>query len=94
MSKRKLYLAAYDVSCPSRLNQSLQVIKGFASGGQKSVFECFLSPRERLQLLQQIEPVLDQHMDRFLLLSLTQQQPVKTLGIALPPQDPVFYYLG
>lgn len=36
------YLAAYDVSDPKRLQQALHVLRDYATGGQKSVFECFL----------------------------------------------------
>jgi CRISPR-associated protein Cas2 len=38
MPKRMLYLAAYDVTDPDRLQATLQVLKGYACGGQKSVF--------------------------------------------------------
>ncbi len=40
---RTLYLVAYDVRRPSRLRKALRVLKDYASGGQKSAFECYLS---------------------------------------------------
>ncbi|MFZ1494442.1 MAG: CRISPR-associated endonuclease Cas2 [Candidatus Competibacter denitrificans] len=94
MSARALYLAAYDVTDPGRLQAALHVLKGYASGGQKSVFECFLAPRERLALLADIRGVLDSAEDRFLLLPLPDDQGIRTLGIAIKPSDPNFYYVG
>jgi len=94
MSQRRLYLAAYDISCPQRLNRSLRVLKGYASGGQKSVFECFLTRAERRALLAEIDDVIDRRDDRFLLLPLAGERRVQTLGIALPPEDPAYYYVG
>ena len=59
MPDRALYIAAYDVTDPARLRQALHVLKGYASGGQKSVFECFLTSRERQALLDEVRAVLD-----------------------------------
>ena len=93
MPDRILYLAAYDVTDPDRLQAALRVLKGYACGGQKSVFECFLTERERRELVAQVRAVLDLTRDRFLLLPLGDIT-VRTLGIALPPSDPDFYYVG
>ncbi len=94
MARRTLYLAAYDVSCPRRLHAALLVLKGYASGGQKSVFECFLTARERVELLDAVREVIDPVEDRFLLLPLAGDRRVGTLGIALAPEDPNYYYVG
>ena len=94
MPQRRLYLAAYDISCPQRLHRGLRVLKGYASGGQKSVFECFLTPFERRTLLAEIAAVIDARHDRFLLLPLAADRTVRTLGIALLPEDPAYYYIG
>ncbi len=93
MPARILYLAAYDVTDPDRLHAALRVLKGYACGGQKSVFECFLTERERRELVAEVRAVLDLTRDRFLLLPLGDIT-VRTLGIALPPSDPDFYYVG
>lgn len=94
MSQRRLYLAAYDVCDAKRLRAALYTIKGHASGGQKSVFECFLTDGERLELLGEMESVLQLTEDRFLLLPLAPAETIRTLGIAAPPSDPAFYYVG
>ncbi len=95
MPERDLYLAAYDVTDPSRLQAALHsVLMGYASGGQKSVFECFLTARERRALLDEVRGVLDTREDRFLLLPLPGHRDIRGLGIAVPPSDPEFYYVG
>ena len=68
MSMRDFYLAAYDVTDPDRLQAALHVLKGYACGGQKSVFECFLTGRERQALLVEMRGVLEVSQDRFCLL--------------------------
>ena len=93
MPDRTLYLAAYDVTDPDRLPAALHVLKSYACGGQKSVFECFLTERERRELVSAVRAVLDLTHDRFLLLPLGAVK-VRTLGIAIPPSDPAFYYVG
>lgn len=68
MTKRPLYIAAYDVSEPARLRKVHHVVKRFATGGQKSVFECFLTPSERDELLTDVREILDEDEDRLALL--------------------------
>jgi CRISPR-associated protein Cas2 len=94
MTQRKLYIAAYDVSDDARLRDALQVLKDFASGRQKSVFECFLTPAERRGLLAQISSVIDPVEDRFVLLRLEPRGKVRTLGRALKPTDPSYFCIG
>jgi CRISPR-associated protein Cas2 len=94
MSGRMLYIAAYDISDARRLRLGLQVLKGYATGGQKSVFECFLTRAERRQLLDEVRGVIDESEDRFLLLRLEQRASFRALGIAVRPADPDFYYVG
>ena len=94
MTNRQLYLAAYDISCNRRLRKALTVLRGFASGGQKSVFECFLTPAEKAQLLEEISRVIDPVEDRFILLKLAGAKHIRTLGKAVLPQDGSFFYVG
>ena len=94
MTKRILFIAAYDISNARRLRQALKIIRAYASGGQKSVFECFLNAAEKAELLAEIEAVIDEDEDRFFLLKLDGRCQVFTLGKAVPPQDGSFYYVG
>ena len=94
MTKRTLYIAAYDVSDAGRLREALKLLKGFASGRQKSVFECFLTEAEKRELLAGVRSVLDAHEDRFVLLRLDPRGKVRTLGKAVKPVDPPWFYVG
>lgn len=94
MSHRALYIAAYDVASPSRRRQLHGTVKGYATGGQKSVFECFLSSSERRTLLAQARSVINEREDRFALLRVEERAQPVLLGIATAPADPSFYYVG
>ncbi|MEC4746983.1 CRISPR-associated endonuclease Cas2 [Methylomicrobium sp. Wu6] len=94
MAKRQLYLAAYDISCNRRLRKALYVLRGYASGGQKSVFECFLTATEKQQLLEDIAQVINPEEDRFVVLRLAGVKHIRTLGKAVLPQDGSFFYVG
>lgn len=94
MSSRDLYLAAYDISSPRRLGAVLHLVRRYATGGQKSVHEVFLSAVERRELLHDIALVLDEDDDRFLLLRLDPRARTRTLGTASAPCDPDYFYVG
>lgn len=94
MKDRDLYLAAYDVSAPDRLRDALHAVKGYVTGGQKSVYECFLSAGERQSLLGEIGATLDNGEDTFLLLRLDPRARMIALGIAVLAEDPPFFYQG
>ena len=89
---RRLYLAAYDVADPRRLRHSLALVKGYATGGQKSAYECWLSDGERASLLADMDLVLEEAEDSFLLIGLDPRAHVYTLGVAeAPHNDPLFF---
>jgi len=78
MSQRQLFLAAYDVSEPSRLHQAHDLLRDYSTGGQKSVFECYLGQTEQRQLINGMDALMEHSEDRFFLLRL--ETPVITLG--------------
>ena len=94
MSKRPLYIACYDICDDRRLRLALRVLRNYASGGQKSVFECFLDEAERAELIAEVQAVIDPAEDRFLLLRIEPRATVHVLGIAEAPADPAYFYLG
>ena len=94
MGARNLYLAAYDVSHPRRLAAALDLVRGFATGGQKSVHEVFLTPAEKREVLHAMSLILNEAEDRFLLLRLDPHARCYTLGRASPPTDPGYFYIA
>ena len=91
MTQRSLYLAAYDVEDSRRLAAALVVVKRYATGGQKSAYECFLTRGERQKLLPEIQQVLDLDVDRFLLAPISPASAVTALGLGEIPADPDVY---
>ena len=91
---RHLHLACYDVSEPERLLAALRLTRVYATGGQKSVHELYLSPSERTHLIEDMSALLDLNTDRFLLLRLDPRSKVHALGTAVRPADPDHFYVG
>jgi CRISPR-associated protein Cas2 len=94
VTDRALYLAAYDIADQARLRASLDLVKAYATGGQKSFYEIFLTEAERAELLHSMALVLDEHVDRFFLLRLDPRSRVHTLGTAVEPIDPSYFYFA
>jgi CRISPR-associated protein Cas2 len=94
MTQRLLHLACYDVAAPHRLIAALKLARVYATGGQKSVHELFLTLAERITLVQDMSDLLDLSTDRFLLLRLDPRSRVHTLGKAIKPADPDYFYVG
>lgn len=94
MTQRQLHLACYDVACPKRLVRALKLARRYATGGQKSVHEIYLTEAERNDLVADMQQLLDLSTDRFLLLRLDPRSRVMTLGKAIAPADPDFFYVA
>jgi CRISPR-associated protein Cas2 len=94
MPERALYLAAYDIADEERRRAALFIVKGYATGGQKSVYEIFLTEAEKADLLHEIAWIIDESEDRFLLLRLDPRSRVHTLGAAVEPADDQYFYFG
>ena len=94
MPDRDLYLAAYDIVDVPRRKACLALVKAYATSGQKSAYECFLTAAEKAALLCGVALVLNEDEDRFFLLRLDPRARVYTLGIAEEPVDPTYFYIG
>lgn len=94
MARRDFYLAAYDIRCPNRRVAALALVRGYTTGGQKSVHEVFLTPGERRGLLHSMAQLIDEQEDRFFLLRLDPRARTYALGVAAQPADPDYFYVG
>ena len=92
--QQTLYLVAYDISHPRRLARALKIVRAYATGGQKSVHECWLEPGELAVLKRDLEAVIDASEDSVLFVRLDPRMKPRTLGIARPPADPSFFFVG
>lgn len=94
MNQRLLHLACYDIAEPRRLIAALKLTRVYATGGQKSVHELFLTPAERTALVEDMSALINLDTDRFWLLRLDPRSCVHTLGKAIQPADPDYFYIG
>jgi len=93
MQERPLYIGAYDIGDPRSQAKARELLKAHSVGGQKSVYECFLSEAERRAVISGMSRVV-KFCDRFFLVRLDPRTKILTLGCAVPPQDPPFFYVG
>ena len=91
---RTLYLIAYDISNPKRLNRVRHFLKGYSTGGQKSVYECFLTDWELERVSGNLEDLIKKSEDRIHIFTMDGRSTTHTLGIAVQPQDPAYFYIG
>ncbi len=91
---RSLYLVAYDITDGSRLNRVRTLLKGYSTGGQKSVYECFLTEGELRAVTRELRELIDEEEDRVHVFALDGRSRTHVLGVALQPQDPAYFYLG
>lgn len=90
---RQLFLAAYDISDERRRSGALKLLRGYATGGQKSVHEVWLTEGDKRAVLTDMAYLLDQD-DRFLLLRLDPRSRSFLAGRAQAPADPDHFYIG
>lgn len=87
---RQLYVVCYDIASPKRLQAALHLVRHYASGGQKSVHECWLSEPERGQLLAGYAWLVDEGCDRILLARLDPRRTPMFRGAGRLPTDDDF----
>lgn len=92
--KRTLYLIAYDITDDKRLGQIRHSLKGYSTGGQKSVYECFLTDGELHYLSHTLEKIIDADEDRIHIFTMDGRSRTHALGTAVQPVDPDFFYIG
>lgn len=56
---RQHYLFAYDITCPHRQARVRRLLQSYAVGVQKSLFECWLTADELMQLSSGLRELLD-----------------------------------
>jgi CRISPR-associated protein Cas2 len=91
---RQLYLAAYDIRDDRRRIGALKLLRGYATGGQKSVHEVWLTEAEKRDVLDDMTYLLDDGTDRFFLLRLDARSRTLVIGRAVAPTDPDYFYIG
>jgi CRISPR-associated protein Cas2 len=82
MTQRTLYLVAYDVCDPRRLQKVSRFLTGYRVGGQKSVYEIWATNGELRQIRTELERLMDADDDRLHILALDPRMKPRCLGRA------------
>lgn len=94
MSARQtvFYVVAYDISSDRRRTRVHKILSGFGQWIQFSLFECYLTAKERLTLQEKLDQVLkdDQDRVRFYRLCEACLKKVETVGMEQPAEDRVY----
>ncbi len=92
--ERTLYLIAYDITDGRRLNRVRTFLKGYSTGGQKSVYECFLTDGELREVAVAVGRLIVSSEDRVHIFRIDGSSRTHVLGIAVQPKDPSYFYIG
>lgn len=84
MAARDLYLFCYDVASPRRWRRVHVLLASYRVSGQKSVFECLMTPSERDACIAQLKETIDSTEDRVHVLALDPQLPREGWGTGRP----------
>jgi CRISPR-associated protein Cas2 len=91
---RMLYLIAYDIREDKRLNSVRYFLKGYSTGGQKSVYECFLTDGEIKFVMSRLRMLILEIEDRVHIFRMDGRSKTHAIGIAVQPKDPEYFYIG
>jgi len=95
MPQRRLIIAAYDIAAARRLKRALKLCTTYASGGQKSVHECWVTPGERAALCKGLGRICNPATDVWMVADLAERPGVVNLGCGHPaPAPKPVLYLG
>jgi len=86
------YVVAYDISDDRRRTKVHKILSGFGQWTQYSLFECFLTSKERVLLRNKLDQVLEPAEDsvRFYPLCESCLDKVKTVGGPKPEERNLF----
>jgi CRISPR-associated protein Cas2 len=63
---RQTLIVSYDISDPKRLRKVFKLMRGYGDHLQLSVFQCELSPRERVELWSRLGEIIHHGEDQVL----------------------------
>lgn len=94
MTGTMLYVVAYDVPNDRRRTKLYKVLSGFGTRTQYSLFECFLTPRQLVQLRERVYRLIDDSEDSLRIYPLCEAclKRVESIGAA-PPEDPPAFFV-
>ena len=83
-----LYVVAYDIPDDKRRTRVHKILKGFGQWTEFSLFECFLTRKELLQMRAKLDKYLDSRTDkvRIYLICDACMTKIETIGIPEPKE--------
>ncbi len=84
-----LYVVAYDIPDDRRRTRIHKTLKGFGQWTEFSLFECFLTKKELLQMRAKLNEHLDAHQDKVRIYLICENclPKIETVGLAEPKED-------
>lgn len=82
MSYRTLYLVCYDICDHRRLYRVHRYLQGYKVGGQKSFFECWLTPPELKEVERTLDDLMVETEDRVHIFQLDPRMAAECHGMA------------
>lgn len=79
---RTRYLIAYDIADGKRLYRVHKQVEAYAIGGQKSFYECWLTPHELAKFKENLTAMIDNTEDRVFIYQLHQDTEPELFGKA------------
>ena len=76
---RHLYIVSYDISDPKRWGKVYKTMRGFGEHLQLSVFQCDLTPTQRVRMAGALEEIIHHEEDQVVFIDLgpTEGRPIK-----------------
>jgi len=87
---RQLHLVAYDIADPRRLARVHRYMLGWKVGGQKSFYECWLTPAELNAVVDALRGLIVPEVDRVHLFQLDARMQPKCYGLARSAKEQAF----
>ncbi len=83
------YVVAYDIPDDKRRTKIHKILKGFGQWTEFSLFECFLTKKELLQMRSKLDKYLDPSNDRVRIYMIcdTCLAKIETIGIPEPKEE-------
>ena len=81
-SHRLRYLVAYDICDPKRLRNVHKKVEGYAIGGQKSFYECWLTMAELTIFKQQLYELIEITEDKIYIFQIPKDTKPQLFGRA------------
>ena len=94
MSQTTLYLVAYDIGDDRKRGRVHKLLSAYGQWTQYSLFECFLTRLQRVELMARLDMLIDPDSDSLRLYPLCEAcvKKVETVGSA-EPEEPTLFLL-